>query len=97
MTILTAEKFLKSKQKQTNDNLYPCRVYTIHGGGTVLADNVIPKMLIEFTKLHVTAALKAASISKSTYVSYDLDGSRTHPTGLNKDSILNAYDLNNIK
>lgn len=54
-------------------------------------------LLVKFAKIHVEAALKKASESKSTYVKYDLEGNKTHPTGLNKQSILNAYPLDNIK
>jgi hypothetical protein len=57
----------------------------------------IEAMLIAFAKLHVEKALKAASKSKSTYVKIDLDGNRTHPIGLNENSVLNAYPLTNIK
>lgn len=53
--------------------------------------------MIEFAKYHVEQALRAASESKSTYIKIDLDGTKTHPTALNKQSILKAYPLTNVK
>jgi hypothetical protein len=66
-----------------------------------------PQILIEFTKLHVKAALKAAN--KNAYVEYiDLNTNEIFDytdvitddnveANVNKKSILNAYPLKNIK
>jgi len=53
--------------------------------------------MIEFAKLHVEAALKKASISKSLCTAYTEDGLDYKENKLCKDSILNAYPLTNIK
>jgi hypothetical protein len=54
----------------------------------------IEEAMIEFGKLHVEAALKAAAnnakVSYSQYGDMDVDG-------VNKDSIYDAYPLENIK
>ena len=67
----------------------------------------VQKAMIEFAKLHVEAALKAAS--KNAYVEYiDLDTNEIFDytdvitdnnvgADVNKNSILNAYPLKNIK
>jgi hypothetical protein len=49
------------------------------------------EIMIEFTKLHVEAALKEASedVELETYGNFG--------NSVNKDSILNAYPLENIK
>jgi hypothetical protein len=55
-------------------------------------------LMIEFAKLHVTAALKKAS--EESYVDnnhHQGDYFDSDNFEVNKDSILNAYDLNNIK
>ena len=57
----------------------------------------ITQLMIDFARLKVSEALKAASVSKSTYTTHDLDGFRTHPKGLNKYSVLNAYPPHLIK
>lgn len=70
-------------------------------------DNVRPEDLIEFATLHVQAALKAVNeqVYLSTY-SGEIKGrtalgsgnNGNHPiVEINKDSILNAYPLENIK
>jgi len=53
--------------------------------------NNVTDMLIEFAKLHVEAALKAAAENASSYVSVD-----DEPT-VSKGSIFSAYRLSNIK
>jgi len=50
------------------------------------------EILIEFAKLHVEAALKAASKNADTYYDHD-EGSNF----VNESTILNAYPLTNIK
>jgi hypothetical protein len=56
---------------------------------------VLPEWLIEFAKLHVEAALKAASEKAlTTWASTDFYDDRKI---VSKDSILKAYPLTNIK
>lgn len=71
------------------------------------ADYVTPDILINFAKFHVKAALKAAS--KKAYVEYiDLKTNEIFDytdvitdddvgASVNKESIINAYSLTNIK
>ena len=54
-------------------------------------EEVVTKTMIEFAKLHVEAALKEAN-RKVIVTYYYNEGIR-----VNKDSILNAYPLTNIK
>jgi hypothetical protein len=56
-----------------------------------MADYVSPNDLIEFAKMHVEAALKEAS-DKAIYTGYNLASIE-----IDKDSILEAYPLTNIK
>jgi hypothetical protein len=60
----------------------------------------IKKAMIEFAKLHVEAALKAAS-EKATVTPIDheeiSEGSFRPIWGVDDDSILNSYPLDNIK
>ena len=60
----------------------------------------IKKAMIEFDKLHVEAALKAAS-EKATVTPIDheeiSEGSFRPIWGVDDDSILNSYPLDNIK
>ena len=75
--IPTAEEFLKQKDCIRNVEDF--------------FNDVQPIDLIEFAKLHVEAALKAASedVELETYGSFG--------NSVNKESILNAYLLTNIK
>ena len=59
----------------------------------------VTSMLIEFAKLHVEAALKAASENAETINEgfYGRSGETEDYYEVNKDSILNAYTLENIK
>ena len=50
----------------------------------------IPELMIEFAKLHVTEALKQASENAESYI-------QGESMVIDKDSILNAYPLENIK
>lgn len=59
------------------------------------ANPEILKAMIEFAKLHVQAALKAASENASAYTEKDSKGGTWNL--VNKDSILNSYSLENIK
>jgi hypothetical protein len=82
MNILTAKEFIKNYLKSNPDCKY---------------DDV----MIEFTKFHVEAALKAANENAEvTVVDYNDAGFNNTPDliyGVDSDSILNAYPLNNIK
>lgn len=53
------------------------------------------KRLIEFAKLHVKAALEAASENATAYREEDMRGGTW--TLVDKDSVINSYPLNNIK
>ena len=57
----------------------------------------VPYFMIEFAKLHVEAALKEASKSKSLCVAYTNDGLDYKTMELSEESVLNAYPLENIK
>jgi hypothetical protein len=61
--------------------------------GCVINHVDIKKAMIEFAKLHVEAALKAASKNAKTI--RDKEFFALH--NVSKSSILNAYSLNNIK
>ena len=55
------------------------------------------KMLIEFAKYHVEQALKEAS-KKASIIDESIGGGlNIEVKSINKDSILNAYSLENIK
>jgi len=54
-------------------------------------------LMIEFAKLHVEKALKQASESKSLCTAYTQDGLDYKTMELSKESVLNAYPLENIK
>jgi len=56
------------------------------------------KLMNQFAKLHVEAALKAASEKAKTKNKWDGNtGSEFCDTVVDSESILNAYDLNQIK
>jgi len=60
--------------------------------GCVINHKDVKKAMIEFTKLHVEAALKAAA--EQAEIENDWDNQKGN---ISKDSILNAYPLENIK
>lgn len=69
-----------------------------------LDENECKQLMIEFAKLHVTEALKQASenVEYSCYIKYNdpydfSAGIDCLVDELNKNSILNAYPLDNIK
>lgn len=73
MDIPTAEEFIISTKLVVKfDNTQGC-----------ILEEELPSLFIEFAKLHVQAALKAADDNSIMYISAD--------------SILNAYPLENIK
>jgi hypothetical protein len=58
-------------------------------------DSTVAKQMIEFAKLHVTAALnEAANAADVTVIDVDITGVIW---GVDVNSILNAYPLTNIK
>lgn len=60
--------------------------------------NEVEKAMIEFAKLHVEAALKAASKKAQCEDGAIVDlGFEIISASVDKDSILNSYSLNNIK
>ena len=86
MSIPTAEEFFK-----TEFNNSSCHIDYDTAGL-----NTIKRSMIEFAKLHVEAALKEASEKAALdYGDYIADGH--YGRVIDKDSILNAYPLINIK
>ena len=82
----TAEEFLKNFNEEENniDKLY--------------YDSYVKKAMIEFAKMHVQEALRLASIEAEVEheLSNPYDPNSEYQI-VNKDSILNAYPLENIK
>ena len=81
----TAEEFLKNFNEEENniDKLY--------------YDSYVKKAMIEFAKMHVQEALKQAS--EKAEVEHELSNPydpNSEYQIVNKDSILNAYSLENI-
>ena len=85
MIIITAEEFLKSTELIVKfDNSQGC-----------ILEEELPKLMIEFAKLHVTAALnEAANEADVTVIDVDVTGVIW---GVDVNSILKAYPLTNIK
>ena len=86
----TAEEFLKNfNEKEGNiDKLY--------------YDSYVKKSMIEFAKLHVEAALKAASEKVKCGLEYshhegEFEDIPVYEATVDEKSILNAYPLTNIK
>ena len=79
--IPTAEEFIQQFAKDFKTK------YEGNGG-------TVANLMIEFAKLHVKAVLEAASEKADTC---EKAVSRGHETVVDKDSILNAYPLSNIK
>ena len=81
----TAEEFLKNFNEEENniDKLY--------------YDSYVKKAMIEFAKMHVQEALKQASVEAEVEheLSNPYDPNSEYQI-VNKDSILNAYPLENI-
>ena len=82
--IPTAEEFLDKKYGLIKDELT----------GDMFADYVSPNDLIEFAKMHVEAALKAAY--ENVFIN-DYDEHEQYSPHIDKDSIIKAYPLTNIK
>jgi hypothetical protein len=90
--IPTAEKFQRNYSIEYYDE----------GGYQGIEEKEVSKMLIEFTKLHVEAALKQASekaILDSTYIDHigEFEDIPLYDYFVVKESILDAYPLENIK
>ena len=81
----TAEEFLKNFNEEENniDKLY--------------YDSYVKKVMIKFAKMHVQEALKQASVEAEVEheLSNPYDPNSEYQI-VNKDSILNAYPLENI-
>jgi len=78
---ITAEEFLKPY----HDDL-------------VLGRIILHKAMIEFAKLHCEAQLKAILEKAKTKIEWEGNtGSEYYGIVVDKDSIINAYDLNKIK
>jgi hypothetical protein len=60
-------------------------------------NSIIERAMIEFAKTHVEAALKLASENAEMEYEPDWSGEQEDITYINRDSILNAYPLTNIK
>ena len=85
MNIPTAEEFIISTKLVVKfDNTQGC-----------ILEEELPSLFIEFAKLHVQAALKAADDNADvTVIDVDMTG---NIWGVDSDTILNAYSLENIK
>lgn len=81
--IVTAKKFAEKHSFERNN------------GGTAIHTEDAEEILIEFAKLHVTQALKAASQNADAYNKPKFEGDINPVVDL--DSILNAYPLDLIK
>ena len=85
--IITANKFQNNYKSYIGARSFasPC------------SNGEINEMLINFAKIHVQAALEEAS-EKVFMEEYGAGGDTITPSiRINKDSILNAYNLDNIK
>ena len=65
--------------------------------GCTINHGDVKTAMIEFAKLHVEAALKAASEKATSSAFYSPDNDGTYDSSVHKSSILNAYPLENIK
>lgn len=85
MNIPTAKEFIISTELVVKfDNTQGC-----------ILEEELPSLFIEFAKLHVQAALKAADDNADvTVIDVDMTGTIW---GVDSDTILNAYPLENIK
>ena len=81
----TAEQFLL---------ISGCQRMNCNGEDCDFFEDVQPANLIEFAKLHVQAALKAAS--KNAEINYDDEEDGDIVFSINKKTILNSYSLENI-
>lgn len=85
----TAEEILNKKIEDYNKNVSPVYAFKF----SKLEDKLFSEMMIEFAKMHVTEALKQASESADVFYG---DCGESYNT-VDKQSILNAYPLDQIK
>jgi hypothetical protein len=94
--IPTAEKWLENHKELS---MYQVAEYN-EGGYNGIDEEALYRIMIEFAKLHVQEALKVAS-EEATVTPIDheeiSEGSFRPIWGVDDDSILNAYPLENIK
>jgi hypothetical protein len=91
--IPSAEEWLSNHKELSSYDV----AYHDEGGYQGVDENKLYKIMIEFAKLHVEAALKAASEKVSlTDFAYEFlqEGA---DDAIDKETILNAYPLDNIK
>jgi hypothetical protein len=90
--IPTAEEFMNSEQYEPDLGIF----FEDYYGDAV---GLIPSMMIEFAKLHVTEALRQASEVRinSEFVGQNQRGASSISYSQNVKGILNAYPLDNIK
>ena len=81
---------MTAKEFRLQQNLLPdLAPLKVADGITLNGNDRIEKLMIEFAKLHVTEALKQAS--EQVYVSNTVD------CEIDRNSVLNAYNINEIK
>ena len=83
----------------SNDKQIPTALEFLHRDESGVFNEVdITQAMIEFAKLHVEAALEEASTKALMDEDWVYDGENENHiyTGINKDSILDAYPLTNI-
>jgi hypothetical protein len=86
------------KELMEKDNQIPTAEQFLNRDESGVFNQVdIAQAMIEFAKLHVEAALKAASEKAETLYEPHWSGEQEGSTCIDKDSILNAYPLTNIK
>lgn len=86
----TAEEFL-------NEHHQISHYYDDKGKQMVVPDSQVQQAMIEFTKLHVQAALEAAAEQSRLKKDCVYNDAQECRTVVNKQSILNAYPENLIK
>lgn len=90
--IMTAEEYVHTQYLKRREEVGPGQFYPEPPSTEQIKD------MIEFAKLHVEAALKAASINAETeQEAGNLYDPEDRYYVVNKDSILNAYPLENVK
>lgn len=91
--IPSAEEWLSNHKELSSYDV----AYHDEGGYQGVDENKLYKIMIEFAKLHVEAALKAASEKVSlTDFAYEFLQEGAYDA-IDKETILNAYPLDNIK
>jgi hypothetical protein len=94
-TIPSAEDWLSNHKELSSYDV----AYHDEGGYQGVDENKLYKIMIEFAKLHVEAALKAASekVELSDLLHEFIEDSWEGGPFIDKDTILNAYPTDNIK